>query len=133
MNYISIRKWLTVYITSYHHMFEYYSPEVFLPGILYCVFRFSLPSVLPFSLFTYTNMQFGKVSVAFVSICLVVVGNASPAVLIDRQSTVRIMALGDSITGSPVGSPLVMKKMELTSFKGLLARLLVAKTSASWH
>jgi hypothetical protein len=46
------------------------------------------------------------------ALSLAAVGAAAPADLAERLSTVRIMALGDSITGSPVRNPEAVKQYE---------------------
>ncbi|KAK7177881.1 cellulose-binding family ii [Paraphaeosphaeria sporulosa] len=46
-------------------------------------------------------MRFIITSAALPTLCLVTAVTAASANLVERQSTVRIMALGDSITGSP--------------------------------
>jgi hypothetical protein len=48
-------------------------------------------------------MRFSVGSALVAALSLTAVVSAGPAYLAERQSTVKIMALGDSITGSPVG------------------------------
>lgn len=48
------------------------------------------------------NMHFSFTSALVAVLSLTTAGLAAPAELSERQSTVKIMPLGDSITGSPV-------------------------------
>ena len=50
-------------------------------------------------------MRFTMKLAALTTLCLMAAVIAAPTDLTERQSTIRIMALGDSITGSPVRLP----------------------------
>lgn len=76
------------------------------------------------------RFNFGSATLAAISLLAVV--TAAPAEKVERQSTVRIMALGDSITGSPVRDlDLSLLKYSTDPIEGLLACLPLAKASTS--
>jgi hypothetical protein len=58
----------------------------------------------PFSYIKTTDMVFNFTSAVWAALSLMMAVAAAPARLAERQSPVKIMALGDSITGSPVRS-----------------------------
>jgi hypothetical protein len=86
-----------------------------------------------FSYIEITDMLFNFTSVVWVALALMMAVTVASNELTERQSPVKIMALGDSITGSPVcilmSADCYTVKTDLA--KGLLARFALAEASTS--